>query len=67
MTMPNFLLIGAAKAGTTSLYEYLKQHPQVFMSSLKEPNYLAYGDRHLGFGNPRDTAFLNGRRQGRRA
>jgi len=29
MVMPNFLVIGAAKAGITSLYEYLKQHPQI--------------------------------------
>jgi len=37
MTMPNFFLIGAQKAGTTSLYSYLKQHPQVYMSPIKEP------------------------------
>ena len=29
MTMLNFFIIGAQKAGTTSLYHYLKQHPQV--------------------------------------
>jgi len=39
--MPNFLIIGAAKAGTTSLYYYLSQHPQIFMSSNKEPRYFA--------------------------
>lgn len=39
MTLPNFLIVGAAKAGTTSLYEYLRQHPDVFMSPLKEPGY----------------------------
>lgn len=39
MTLPNFLIIGAAKAGTTSLYEYLREHPDVFMSPLKEPGY----------------------------
>jgi len=27
MTLPNFLIVGAAKTGTTSLYEYLRQHP----------------------------------------
>ena len=37
--MPNFLVIGAARSGTTSLYCYLKEHPQVFMSSPKEPHY----------------------------
>ena len=39
MTLPNFIIPGAAKAGTTSLYEYLKQHPDVFMSPLNEPGY----------------------------
>jgi hypothetical protein len=36
---PTFLIVGAAKAGTTSLYEYLRQHPSVFMSENKEPCY----------------------------
>ena len=40
--MPNFLVIGAAKSGTTSLYHYLKQHPQVYMSSIKEPGFFAF-------------------------
>jgi hypothetical protein len=37
MTMPNFFVVGAQKAGTTSLYHYLDQHPEVFMSPAKEP------------------------------
>jgi hypothetical protein len=36
-TMPNFFVIGAQKAGTTSLYHYLDQHHQVYMSPVKEP------------------------------
>jgi hypothetical protein len=39
--LPDFFLVGAAKAGTTSLYHYLKGHPQVYMSPLKEPCYFA--------------------------
>jgi len=38
---PNFFIVGAAKCGTTSLYDYLCQHPQVFMSPHKEPHYFA--------------------------
>lgn len=38
---PNFFVVGAAKAGTTSLYEYLKQHPQVYMSPVKEPHFFS--------------------------
>jgi hypothetical protein len=39
MTLPNFLIVGAAKSGTTSLYHYLKQHPEVFMPERKEPHF----------------------------
>lgn len=44
MNMPNFLIIGAAKAGTTALYSYINQHPQVFMSSEKEPHFFAFDE-----------------------
>lgn len=39
MTLPTFLIIGAPKCGTTSVYDYLAQHPQVFMSPVKEPRF----------------------------
>lgn len=39
---PNFLIIGAARSGTTSIYHYLKQHPQIYMSPVKEPRFFAY-------------------------
>lgn len=42
MTMPNFLIIGATKSGTTSLYNYLHHHPQIYMSPIKETNFFAY-------------------------
>lgn len=43
--MPNFLIVGSAKSGTTSLYHYLKQHPQVYMSPNKEPLFFcSYGE-----------------------
>jgi|TARA_B110000090_G_scaffold171366_1_gene191391 hypothetical protein len=45
--LPNFLIVGAAKSGTSSLHNYLNQHPQVFMPSynkegmkVKEPRFL---------------------------
>ncbi|WP_353686678.1 sulfotransferase [Thermodesulfovibrio sp. 3462-1] len=39
--IPNFFIVGAQKAGTTSLYEYLKEHPEIYMSPVKEPHYFA--------------------------
>ena len=38
--LPNFLIVGAAKSGTTSLYHYLKQHPEIYMSPVKEPKFI---------------------------
>jgi len=40
---PNFFIVGAPKAGTTSLYEYFKGIPGIFMSPIKEPNYFSVG------------------------
>lgn len=42
MRLPNFIVGGAIKGGTTSLNYYLKQHPDVFMSRFKEPRFFAY-------------------------
>jgi len=41
--LPNFLVIGAMKAGTTSLFHYLQAHPQVYLSPLKEVDFFAVG------------------------
>ena len=47
--LPNFFIVGAPKAGTTSLYAYLDQHPQVYLSPLKEPSYFAFEMRLENF------------------
>jgi len=39
--LPNFVVVGAAKCGTTSIYNYLKQHPEVFMPNHKDSCFLA--------------------------
>jgi hypothetical protein len=41
--LPNFFVIGAAKAGTTALWAALDQHPDVYMSPVKEPRFFALG------------------------
>ncbi|HHP7231872.1 MAG TPA: sulfotransferase, partial [Xenococcaceae cyanobacterium] len=40
MKLPTFLIVGVQKAGTTSIYNYLQEHPQVYMSPVKETNFL---------------------------
>ncbi len=42
MALPDFLIIGAPRSGTTSLHSYLKQHPQIFLPEFKEPTFFAY-------------------------
>jgi len=46
MRLPDFLIIGAAKSGTTTLYKYLDKHPQVFFSAIKEPQFLALDEKY---------------------
>lgn len=54
MTLPNFLIIGAGRSGTTSLYHYLEQHPDVYMSPIKEARYFAYEGKDHDFFKIRD-------------
>ena len=61
MTLPNFLIIGAMKTGTTSLYYYLKQHPQVYMSHIKAPDFFAWEGWDLNFDGPEGRAEVNRR------
>jgi hypothetical protein len=61
MTMPNFLVIGAGKCGTTALHRYLKQHPQIFMSTQKELRFFPFENQKLDFrgpGDDKDTATM---------
>jgi hypothetical protein len=55
MTLPNFLIIGAAKAGTTLLYDQLRRHPEIFMPEVKEPCYFAYEGKGSDFRYPAKT------------
>ena len=38
---PNLFIVGAAKGGTTSLWRCLAEHPEIFMSRLKEPHFFS--------------------------
>jgi hypothetical protein len=54
--LPDFLIIGAPKSGTTSLYYYLQQHPQVWMPTVKEPHWFLFdGPEPPPLGGPRDA------------
>ena len=49
LRLPNFFLVGAPKAGTTSLYSYLGHHPRIYTSPVKEPHFFADEIRRENF------------------
>jgi hypothetical protein len=57
--LPNFLVIGVQKSGTTALYHYLNQHPQIYMSPVKEPYFFVFENEELNFRGPRDQEILS--------
>lgn len=60
MTQPNFLLIGAAKTATTSLYRYLAQHPQIYLPENKEPRFFLFeGANPKDFKGPGDSIWVS--------
>jgi hypothetical protein len=59
VTVPNFLIIGAARSGTTALCNTLGQHPEIYISSLKEPHFLAFSGEKLEFRGPGDNVLIN--------
>lgn len=64
MRLPNFIIIGAARSGTTALYYHLMQHPKIFLSPVKETNFFALNTdadldvRKMGFSLPGDQAWV---------
>lgn len=55
MTLPNFLVIGAAKCGTDALCRFLGQHPDIYMCPNREPNFfVAEGQREIPYRGPGD-------------
>jgi hypothetical protein len=42
MVLPNFIIAGAPKSATSTLYEYIKQHPEIYMSPVKEPFFFDF-------------------------
>ena len=58
MTLPNFVVVGAARAGTSMLYECLKQHPQVYVSPMKEPRFFAYEGDQVHRGGPGEQRII---------
>jgi hypothetical protein len=56
---PDFLVIGAARSGTTALASFLAEHPDVFVSTPKEPHFLAFPGGPPRFTGPGDDDLIN--------
>ena len=46
--LPTFMVAGAAKAGSTAIWEYLRPHPEICMAWMKEPNFFTREGRQSG-------------------
>jgi Sulfotransferase family len=57
--LPNFLIVGAAKSGTTSLHYYLQQHPDIYLPAQKELHYFAREHMLRLAGGPGDRNVLS--------
>lgn len=55
MPLPNFIIFGAIKSGTGALYQYLQHHPEIFMSSVKEPRYFTKGNESFNKKNYKEN------------
>lgn len=58
-TVPDFLVVGAARSGTTGLVEGLRSHPRVFVTEPKEPHYFALHGQTPDFAGPGDAHTIN--------
>jgi hypothetical protein len=56
---PTFLIIGAARSGTTLLSQVLSRHPDVCFTDPKEPHFLAFAGQRVDFVGPGDTDSIN--------
>jgi hypothetical protein len=57
--IPNFAVVGAARAGSTAVTEALRAHPDAFVCQPKEPHYYAFAGQQMAFCGPGDKATIN--------
>lgn len=57
--LPDFLVVGGAKCGTTSLFYYLEQHPEIFAPSEKEPHFFSFVNNPPNFTSPADLRTIS--------
>lgn len=63
MKKPNFFIVGAAKSGTTALHAILSNHPEIYFSPVKEPNYFSEDISISDFREDRKKKFIGNKIQ----
>lgn len=58
--LPNFVVIGAPKSGTTSLYHYFRQHPDIYLPKVKELHYFSFPELGMASMGPGDSVVRDG-------
>ena len=58
-TPPTFLIVGAARSGTSALASYIEQHPKVSFTRPKETHFFAFANQSLNFNGPGDEQLMN--------
>ena len=56
--LPTFYIVGAARSATDALYSYLRQHPAIYMSPVKETNFFVFYGRPVDYCGPGDQQAL---------
>jgi len=59
MSLPTFVVAGAARSGSTAIIEALREHPDVFVTQPKEPHFFAFAGHRVKFAGPGDATTIN--------
>lgn len=59
MTLPNFFIAGVGRSGSSSLYSYVREHPDVYLSPVKEPGFFHWDDEPHRYEGPIDASLVD--------
>ena len=57
--LPDFLIVGAARAGTTALYNYIRQNPSIFLPDFKEPSFFYFYENQKAAKEKDASTYIN--------
>ncbi|MFM1998576.1 MAG: hypothetical protein RL204_523 [Bacteroidota bacterium] len=63
VNLPDFLMIGSAKCGTTTIFQYLQQQPSIFLPENKEPFYFSFGNKPSTYTDSRFNSMVTWKKE----